>query len=193
MRKFFTLLWLLFTVGATVYCIERGPDQLRRIDAYRLYTNIQSLERVDKPDWQAIVKLYDRLAVLLPPDENHLLKYKIELAGCRARLEALQLQEAIARLQRLLDKVSVEYGDNAQITRAVRETMGRAQFMAGKVLQEIGAPEQQWKSRYARSRQIFRYLAEHDNPRAYAKYQSRITRATVQMRTAGRTTGGEVQ
>jgi len=95
--------------------------------------------------------------------------------------------------KRLLDKVSVEYGDNAQITRAVRETMGRAQFMAGKVLQEIGAPEQQWKSRYARSRQIFRYLAEHDNPRAYAKYQSRITRATVQMRTAGRTTGGEVQ
>jgi hypothetical protein len=157
-----------------VYHYNGGQRQIRREKAYAEYCQIEKLEQADNPDWTDIFDRYDALAAMLPADEEPLVLQQIRLAKCRARLEALELNDAINMLQALLDEVTTQYGDSAPISRAVRETMGRAQFMAGWVLQEIGSPENEYRPHFERSRQIFRYLAEHDDAVDNKKYKLRI-------------------
>lgn len=177
MRKYVFLLWMLSAVGVVVYHYNRGQDGVRREQVYRHFRKIKAMEGVGKPDWHKIAEEYGRLASELPASESAVTLHKIRLAKCRAQLEGLELRDAIDQLQILLDTVVSEYGENAQLTRAVRETMGRAQFMAGWVLLQIGAPETEYRARFERSRQIFRYLAEHENADEYRRYQKRINKA----------------
>jgi len=181
MRKFLTLLWLLAAVAAVVYHYNGGQRQIRREKAYAQYIQIEKLEQADNPDWEDIIDRYDALSAMLPVDEDPLVLQQIRLAKCRAQLEALELNDAITLLQDLLDEVATQYGENAAISRSVRETMGRAQFMAGWVLQEIGSPENEYRPRFERSRQIFRYLAEHDDAACNKEYKQRIEEAVGAM------------
>jgi hypothetical protein len=181
MRKFLTLLWLLAAVIAVVYHYNGGQRQIRREKAYVRYVQIQNLEQEDNPDWVDIIDRYDALAAMLPVDEDRLVLQQIRLAKCSAQLEALELNAAIESLQGLLNEVATQYGEDAPISRAVRETMGRAQFMAGWVLQEIGSPENEYRPRFERSRQIFRYLAEHDDIAGYKQYKRRVEDAVGEM------------
>jgi predicted negative regulator of RcsB-dependent stress response len=184
MRKWLTLLWLLLGVGVVIYHFNGGRAQVQRERAYVEYRNIVELERGDKPDWKQIVELYDKLAVSLPAGEDLRVRREVRLAKCRAMLEALQIRSAVDQLQVLLDETSDAYGELDSLTQAVRATMGRAQFMAGWVLQQIGAPDQKYQRHYDRSRQIFRYLAEHDDEAAYKRYQRRIGRSIDEVENA---------
>jgi cbb3-type cytochrome oxidase subunit 3 len=181
MRKWLTLLWLLCGVGIVVYHFNGGRKQVRREEAYRQYCEIQQLEQTEHPDWKDIAQRYDKLAATLSGDEDRKVLRQVHLAKCRAMLEALQIRAAVDQLQILLDETANAYGEDAKLTRAVRSTMGRAQFMAGWVLQQTGAPDNEYRQRYERSRQIFRYLVEHDNEASFSKYQSRIARQLLEI------------
>jgi hypothetical protein len=181
MRKLFTLLWLLFAVAVIVYHYDKGQRQIQREKAYRQYKAIKKLEQAEAPDWPDIIRRYDVLAMTLPADEERLVMQQILLAKCKAQLEAFELRAAIDQLQILLDEVAGQYGESALITRVTRETMGKAQFMAAWTLQEIGAPEKEYRPRFERARQIFRYLAEHEDQKAFSKYQQCIDKEFKKM------------
>ena len=68
--------------------------------------------------------------------------YEIRLAVCKARLEMLDLATAIDELTRLLQETAALYGENAPLTRGVREQLGKAHYYATWVLKTNGAAEE---------------------------------------------------
>ena len=74
----------------------------------------------------------------------------------------------------LLQESAQLHGDDAKITRAVREMLGKAHYYATYLLKTNGAAEEEWRPYAERTRQIFRYLAEHQEPAALAKYEQRV-------------------
>ena len=92
MRKFFTLLWLLFPV-AVIYChFNQGQTQMAREKARRHVAEIRALERAKEPNWESIVEEYDKVAAELPKDERPVVKHQIRLAKAKAKLEMLMLR-----------------------------------------------------------------------------------------------------
>lgn len=96
----------------------------------------------------------------------------------------LDLELAIAELTRLLQETAMVYGEDARITRGVREQLGKAHYYATWVLKTNGAPETQWRPFAERARQLFRYLAELENPAEFHRYEDRVQRAQGQVRAA---------
>jgi len=86
----------------------------------------------------------------------------------------LDVVGAIEDLGTLLQESAQVHGDDAQITRAVRELLGKANYYATYLLKTNGAAEEEWRPFAERTRQIFRYLAEHQEPAALAKYEQRV-------------------
>ena len=80
----------------------------------------------------------------------------------------LELDRAIADLTRLLQETACAYGENARITRSVREQLGKAYYYATWTLKTNSAPEEEWLPFAERARQLFRYLAEWENPQEFA-------------------------
>ena len=80
----------------------------------------------------------------------------------------------IGELTRLLQETAAAYGENARITRGVREQLGKAHYYATWVLKTNGAPESQWRPFAERARQLFRYLAELEDPREFQRYEQRV-------------------
>jgi len=177
MKKTLVLLWMLFPVGVAAYHFNVGPKQMLREQAYRRLVEIRQLERQAEPDWQLILEQYDRLVEDLPPDEDPRVYHEIRLAQGRARLEMLDLATAIDDLTRLLQETAAAYGENARLTRGVRETLGKAHYYATWVLKMNNAAEDEWRPFAERARQLFRYLAELEDPREFQRYESRV-RAT---------------
>ena len=128
-----------------------------------------------EPDWEEIIRRYNELTAELPPDEDPLVFYQIRLAICEARLEMLDLATAIEDLTRLLQETAAMYGENAPITRGVREQLGKAHYHATWVLKTSGASEDEWRPFAERSRQLFRYLAELENPGNSNSYEQRVS------------------
>jgi hypothetical protein len=157
MRKFFTLLWLLFPVAVLYYHFTEGQNQLLREKARIHITKIRTLEHAKEPDWETIVAEYDKVASELPAGEKPLVLHQIRLAKAKARLEMLDIAGAITKL-----------------TRAVREMLGKAHYYATYLLKTNGAAEEEWRPYAERTRQIFRYLAEHQDPAALARYEQRV-------------------
>jgi len=173
-RKTLILLWMLFPVGVAAYHFNEGPKQVMRERAHARLLEIRELERVDEPDWPEIITGYNELVQELPPDEDPLVLYEIQLAVCEARLEMLELDLAIEDLTRLLQETAAEYGENAQITRGVREQLGKAHYYATWVLKTNGAAETEWRPFAERARQLFRYLAELEDPVEFERYEERV-------------------
>ena len=138
---------------------------------------IRQLEQQAEPAWQEILEQYDRLVEDLPPDEQPRVFHEIRLAQAKARLEMLDLSTAIDDLTRLLQETAVAYGENARLTRGVRETLGKAHYYATWVLKTNGAAEDEWRPFAERARQLFRYLAELEDPREFQHYEARVRQA----------------
>jgi hypothetical protein len=172
-RKTLVLLWMLFPVGVAAYHFNEGPKQMARERAHVRLLEIRKLAEAKEPDWKEIIRRYDELAAELPPDEDPLVLYQIRLAVCEARLEMLDLETAIEDLTSLLQETARVYGENAPITRGVREQLGKAHYYATWVLKTSGAPEQEWRPFAERARQLFRYLAELEDPQEFRHYEER--------------------
>lgn len=174
MRKFFTLLWLLFPVGVLYYHFNEGQNQIAREKARVHVEAIREMEKAKEPDWEKVIEEYDKLAAELPPMEGPLVKNQISLAKAKARLEMLDVVGSIDDLNTLLQECALAHGDDAKITRAVRELLGKANYYATYLLKTNGAAEDEWRPFAERTRQIFRYLAEHQEPAALAQYEQRV-------------------
>ena len=174
MRKFFTLLWLLFPVGVVYYHFTYGPEQMAREKARLHVAEIRALELAKEPDWELIIEEYKKLNKELPSDEQPRVRHQIRLAMAKARLEMLDVVGSIEELTLLLQECAQVHGDDASITRATREMLGKAHYYATYLLKTNGAAEEEWRPYAERTRQIFRYLAEHQEPGALAQYEERV-------------------
>lgn len=174
MRKFLTLLWLLFPVGVLYYHFNEGQARLAREKARDHLVRIRELERAKEPDWATVVEEYDRLAAGLPPDERPTVRHQIRLAKAKAKIELLDVAGAIADLTLLLKESAAVDGEDGPTTRAIRETLGKGYFYATSLLKANGATEDEWRPYAERTRQVFRYLAEHQDPAALADYERRV-------------------
>lgn len=174
MRKFFTLLWLLCPVVALYYHFNEGQNQLAREKARAHVEAIRAAEQAKEPDWPQIIEEYDKLSAKLPRDERPLARHQIRLAKAKARLEMLDVAGTIDDLTVLLRESAQTHGEDAPITRAAREMLGKANYYATYILKTNGAAEDEWRPFAERTRQIFRFLAEHQEPGALAKYEERV-------------------
>ncbi len=174
MRKFLTLLWLLFPVGVIYYHFNAGDAQLAREKARDHLVQIRALERVKEPDWITIVEEYNKLAAELPTDERPSVRHQIRLAKAKARIEMLDVAGAITDLTQLLLESAAVDGEDGSTTRAIRETLGKAYFYGTSLLKANGATEEEWRPYAERTRQVFRYLAVHQDPAALADYERRV-------------------
>ena len=186
MRKFFTLLWLLFPVAVMYYHFNDGQNQIARDKARVHVAKIRVLEMAKEPDWETIIEEYDKVAGELPANEKPLVRHQIRVAKAKARLEMLDIVGAIEDLTALLQEAAQVHGDDAKVTRAIREMLGKANYYATYLLKTNGAPEEEWRPYAERTRQIFRYLAEHQDSAALAQYEQRVEaefEKTLQRRT----------
>ena len=186
MRKFFTLLWLLFPVAVLYYHFNQGQNQIAREKARVHVEKIRAMEKAKEPDWELVVEEYEKLNTELPADERPLVRHQIRLAKAKARLEMLDVIGAITDLTVLLQESAQTHGDDAKTTRAVREMLGKAHYYATYLLKTNGAAEEEWRPYAERTRQIFRYLAEHQDAAALAQYEQRVQaefEKTMQRRT----------
>jgi hypothetical protein len=174
MRKFLTLLWLLFPVGVLYYHFNEGQKQVAREKAHAHVVRIHALEKAKEPDWERIIEEYEKLTSELPENEDLLVRHQIRLAQSRAKLEMLDVVGAVTDLTVLLQETAQVHGDDSKITRAVRETLGKAHYYATYLLKTNGAAEEEWRPYAERTRQIFRYLAEHQDAVALAQYEERV-------------------
>ncbi len=174
MRTFFTLLWLLFPVGVVDYHFNEGQAQMAREKARDHLGQIRELERAKEPDWATVVEEYDKLSAELPPDERPSVRHQIRLAKAKAKIEMLDVAGAIADLAQLLKESAAVDGEDGSTTRAIRETLGKAYFYATALLKANGATEDEGRPYAERTRQVFRYLAEHQDPAALADYEKRV-------------------
>lgn len=183
MRKFLSWLWLVSLFPILVYHFEpSGAKQLQREKAWAKLQEIRALERQPDVDWTAVTNGYRLLSdVYLPADEDPLVRYQIRLAIAKAQQEALDIGGSIDALRALLAEVSDKYGDDAPITRAVRESLGKSHFLAARILKQVMAPEDEWLPHAERARQIFRYLVEHRNPAAFQRYERQVAESVQNM------------
>ncbi len=173
-RKTLILLWMLFPVGVAGYHFNQGPKQIAREDAHVRLLEIRRLEQQKEPPWPEIIDRYHELSGELAADEDPSVLYEIRLAVCKARLELLDLEQVIDDLTRLLQETASVFGENAPITRGVREQLGKAHYYATWVLKTNGADETEWRPFAERARQLFRYLAELENPEEFQRYEDRV-------------------
>ena len=174
LRKFFTLLWLLFPVAVLYYHFNQGQIQVAREKAHERVVTIRELERAKEPDWELILEEYDKLTAQLPAQETPLVRHQIRLAKAKARLAMLDVVGSITDLNELLQEAAQVHGDDAKVTRAIREQLGKANYYATYLLKTNGATEEEWRPFAERTRQIFRYLAEHQDAQALAQYEARV-------------------
>jgi len=167
---------MLFPVTVLAYHFNLGSKQMARERAYDQLRQIRQLQRQENPDWLAIVDAYEVLRAELPPDEDPLVLQQIELAVCEARIEMLDLERAVEDLSQLLQETALTYGENAPLTRGVREQLGKAHYYATWVLKTNGAPETEWRPYAERARQLFRYLAELEDPVEFRRYEDRVAK-----------------
>ena len=73
-----------------------------------------------------------------------------------------------------MQETAAAYGENAKITRGVREQLGKAHYYATWVLKTNGAAETEWRPFAERARQLFRYLAELEDPVEFERYEERV-------------------
>ncbi len=183
MRRFLSWLWLVSVIPFVVYHFdEGGRKQIRREQAWHELKEIQALEGQEDVDWLVVMNRYQLLIdEVLPKDEDPLVICQIRLAIGKAQQEALDVGGSIDTLQELLDEVADEYGDDAPITRAVRESLGKSHYMAAWVLKQVKAPEEEWLPHAERARQVFRYLVEHEDPAAFERYEREVLRNVKRM------------
>ena len=86
----------------------------------------------------------------------------------------LDVAGAITDLTQLLLESAAVDGEDGSTTRAIRETLGKAYFYGTSLLKANGATEEEWRPYAERTRQVFRYLAEHQDPAALADYERRV-------------------
>ena len=186
MRKFFTLLWLLFPVAVLTYHFNAGPRQMAREKARVHAEKIRAMEKAKEPAWEEIVLEYDKLMTELPKDEQPLVFHQIRIAKARARMEMLDVAGAVEDLTTLLQETAKVHGEDAKITRATREMLGKAHYYATYLLKTNGAAEAEWRPFAERTRQLFRFLAEHEQPGALDRYEKRVAaefEKTIEKRT----------
>jgi hypothetical protein len=174
MRKYFVLLWLLCPVAVLTYHFNYGQAELARELARERLVHIRELEQAKDPDWDLILGEYDKIVEQLPPNDHPRARHQVRLAKAKARLEMLDVAGAIADLSQLLKESAAVDGEDGATTRAVRETLGKAYFYATSLLKANGATEEEWRPYAERTRQVFRYLAEHQDPAALADYERRV-------------------
>jgi hypothetical protein len=175
-RKLMILLWLLFPVGVLAFHFSNGEPYVRRERAKEHLKQIEKLEAMkpEDKDWGKIISEYDALEHEVSGIEPPRVIHQIRLAKAKARLESLDIATAIDELTSLLQEAAAVHGEDAPVTRSVRETLGKAHYYATCLLQANNSPESEWRPYAERSRQLFRFLAEHENPTAFVDYEQRV-------------------
>jgi hypothetical protein len=156
------------------YHFNEGQNRMLREKARTFLSEIRKMEEAAEPDWEAVVEGYDKLAALLPPGEPPLVQHQIRLAKAKARLQMLDIVGSIEDLNQLLTETAQAHGDDAKVTKGVRELLGKANYYATFLLKSTGAAEPEWRPYAERTRQIFRFLAEHQQEEALARYEHRV-------------------
>jgi hypothetical protein len=155
---------------------------MKRERAWAKLQAIHALERQPDVDWAAVTNGYRLLIdVYLPADEDPLVIYQTRLAIAKAQQEALDIGGSIDSLRALLTEVAERYGDDAPITRAVRESLGKSHYLAARILKQAMSPEEAWLPHAERARQIFRYLVEHQHPAAFQHYERKVAGTVKRM------------
>jgi hypothetical protein len=194
MRKWMTLAWLLSGVVIFAYHHNYGQKQIEREEAWALLQEIRALETAEDRNIDEILLRYSDgephshpvdLWDALPLDEDPIIFHQIRLTQIRLRLEAYDVGTALPELQELMNECAAAYGENADMTAAVRETLGKAHYMAAWILQGVGAAPEEWRPYAERARQVFRYLAEHTDPEAYGHYEAEVERAFTELSEPG--------
>jgi len=194
MRKWMTLAWLLSGVVIFAYHYNYGQEQIQRERAWALLREIRTLEEAEDRNIDEVLLRYNDgqphshpvdLWDALPQDEDPIVFHQIRLTQTRLRLQAYDIGTALPELQELLTECADAYGEDAPMTAAVRETLGKAHYMAAWTLQGVGAPEEEWRPYAERARQVFRYLAEHSDPEAYGAYEQQVQRAFAELAEPG--------
>jgi hypothetical protein len=175
MRKALTLLWLLFPVGVLAFHFNYGQTYVKREQAADHLKQIIALERMKEEDrdWPLIISEYEALEQEVSRGDMKAV-HQIKLARANARLEMLDIAKAIEELTSLLQETAVVHGEDAKVTKSVRETLGKAHYYATILLQANNAAEEEWRPYAERARQLFRFLAEHENPGALVDYEKRV-------------------
>ena len=174
MRKYFVLLWLLCPVAVLTYHFNYGQAELARELARERLVHIRELEQAKDPDWDLILGEYDKVVEQLPPNDHPRARHQVRLAKAKARLDMLDVAGTLTDLTQLLFESAAASGEDAPTTRAIRETQGKAFYYATSLLRSSGATEDEWRPFAERTRQIFRYLAEHQDESALAEYEQRV-------------------
>lgn len=174
MRKYFVLAWLLCPVAVLTYHFNYGQAELAREQARERLVRIRELELAKEPDWETILAEYDKVAAQLPPGDHPRARHQVRLAKAKARIEMLDIAGALTDLTQLLAESAAASGEDAPTTRAIRETQGKAFYYATSLLRASGATEDEWRPYAERTRQVFRYLAEHQDEAALAEYEQRV-------------------
>jgi hypothetical protein len=175
-RRALTLLWLLTPVGVLALHFNYGDTYVHREQAAAHLRQIQRMEALDdqQRDWAQIVAEYESLEREAAPIEPTKVIHQIRLARAKARLEMLDIATAITELTALLQDSAAAHGEDAPVTRSVREALGKAHYHATCLLQANDAPESEWRPYAERARQLFRFLAEHEKAGALAEYEQRV-------------------
>ena len=170
-------------VPVVVYHLDDGgKKQMQREAAWKELQAIRALEQQEDVDWTVVTNRYHELMnKSLPKDEDPMVSYQIRLAIAKAQQESLDIGGSIETLRALLAEVADEYGEDAHITRAVRESLGKSNYMAAYVLKTLMAPEEEWYPYADRARQIFRYLVEHEDPAAFRRYEKAVEQNVKEM------------
>lgn len=174
MRKFFTLLWLLFPVAVLYYHSKEGPRQMRLVEVKQDVATIRELTRRQDPDWEQIHAGYDAILSKVSGEKDRPVADQVRLAEATARLDALEFGQAIDELEPLLRDCANRYGEDAHLTRNTRATLGKATYYASLTLKSAGAAEEEWRPFAERARQLFRFLAEHEKAGELRKYEQSV-------------------
>lgn len=159
MKKYFVLLWLLFPVFVMAYHWGPGQRHLESMSVGETVDGIRALE--DERRWQEAIDAYEQVKAELPTEEQQLVCDQIALSQLRATIELGQLMEAIEGLDSLLASTVQNHGPNAQITREVREQLGRVHYLTTIALRITGEEEDVWRRHVDLGRQHYRYLVEN--------------------------------
>lgn len=155
-RKLGLYLWLAVPAGLLAF--HQGPGQAGR--ARDLAGRHLEIARAAGQDgsWAEAVMAYDEALAALPPGDERA-RQSLRLARAGARLNAGELPEAMADLDRLLEDLETAPADPS-LARSTREALASAQYHAAWLMRLEGADRSEWMPVADASRQNYRWLAE---------------------------------
>ena len=157
MRTFLVVLWLTLPFGAWAY--HEGPGQEQA-----LLDEVQSLNdagrrAADAELWALAVERYAEALEKLPAERVAEAR-RIRLDLNVAKMNASQLPEAHADLEKLVTELASDPEADAKLADDARRALASAQFFMTWLMRLEGLPREEWEPEIEAARQSYRLLAE---------------------------------